>query len=84
MIGHKEGYGSDDALLSAIRIIDANKTTLDALCVVHSLCQFRCLLIYKLAESNSGAQTRCRVSFQSTGNGMEYKYYSSFTIVPTD
>lgn len=58
-------YGSGDTLLSTIRVIDTEKTTLDALLVVHSLGHFSCLFITELAETNATAQSGGRVSFES-------------------
>ena len=57
---------SSYSLLSTIRIIDSEKTTFDALLVVHSLRQFGCFLISELAETNAAAQSGGRVSFEST------------------
>ena len=58
-------YGSHNTLLSTIRIIDAEKTALDALLVVHSLSQFGCFLIGKLTEANACAQSGGRGPFSN-------------------
>ena len=77
-------YGSHNTLLSTIRIIDAEKTTLDALLIVHSLSQFGCLLVGKLTEANARAQSGGRVPFQTMHKKPAKEEYSKFTMVPTD
>ena len=59
----KQDYGRSDTLLSTIRIIDAEKTALDALLVVHSLGHFSCFLVTELTKANATAHSRTGIPF---------------------
>ena len=59
-------YHGRRSLLSSIRIIDTNRSSVDALLVVHFSRLVGCLFIIELAESDSSVQTRSIVLFQTT------------------